>query len=178
VQTEVGREPVTDTSRAREARLTADELFGDLGEAEQTHLVPGSKRNPPPAEMQRAGDSLEPDPRPGGGGHPTRLMLAAVAALILGGAGGAAIFSLVRRPTPPAMVRVTISSDRPADVSLAGQGLGRTPVTVFFPVGHLELQFKEEGKPVRVHDAELAPQVDNVIQVQLDSLPAAPSGVR
>jgi serine/threonine protein kinase len=50
------REPVTDTSRARDAGLNAAELFGSMDEPEKTRLLPPqSRKSLPPVEIEPAG---------------------------------------------------------------------------------------------------------------------------
>jgi PEGA domain len=102
------------------------------------------------------------------------MALAAIVALLMGAAGGALIFKLVQHTPPPAMVRVVIQSDRPADVELEGQVLGRTPVTAVFPVGHHMLQFREDGQPLRGYEIDVAAQSANTFSVRLDSLAVLP----
>lgn len=102
------------------------------------------------------------------------LVAAALGALLLGGVGGALIFKWAQVSNPPAMSRVLIEADRPAEVVFEGQALGRTPLTAVFPVGRHVLQLKERGGRVRTYEVDVLPRVQNTYRVVLDSLEEAP----
>jgi len=102
------------------------------------------------------------------------LVVAALAALLLGGAGGALIFKWAQDSSPPAMSRVLIEADRPTEVVLEGQSLGRTPLTAVFPVGHHVLRLKENGGRVHAYEVDVLPSVENTYHVTLDSLKEVP----
>jgi hypothetical protein len=120
---------------------------------------------------------VEPEPATDPGRRPRRTRLglllgAAVLALLTGAAGGALTFQLLLRP--PALARVLIRSDRPAEVAVGDLVLGPTPVAAVFPVGRHLLQFREAGRPPRTFEVEVAPRVENTFSVELDTLSGPP----
>jgi serine/threonine protein kinase len=178
---------VTDSVRANDPGLSAEDLFGD-GEPipERTHIVPNPsaarlKQVPTRAaapQPQAPARELESDPeidqiiaarnKPRSSGA---LIIAAVAVLVLGGLGGAFLFKSMQGG---GLGRVIIHADRPVEVVLEGQALGTTPVTGVFPAGHHRLQFRESGAPTRQYELDVKANVENLVDVTLDSLDKAP----
>lgn len=164
------RESVTDTSRAKDQRGPEREpAGGELVEAPR--LLPGGRGTGP------SSSDVPTDPKrlavPKAGSR-TSLAVAAAIALVLGGAGGALIFRWMQPPGRPSMSRVIIDADRPTEVVLEGQVLGRTPLTAVFPVGHHVLELKEGGGPVRRFEVDVLPSIENTYHVVLDSLTEVP----
>jgi serine/threonine protein kinase len=178
---------VTDSVRANDPGLSAEDLFGD-GEPipERTHIVPNPsaarlKQVPTRAaapQPQAPARELESDPeidqiiaarnKPRSSGA---LIIAAVAVLVLGGLGGAFLFKSMQGG---GLGRVIIHADRPVEVVLEGQALGTTPVTGVFPAGHHRLQFRESGALTRQYELDVKANVENLVDVTLDSLDKAP----
>jgi hypothetical protein len=181
-------QPVTSPAQ-REMGLSAKELFDDEPPSEErTRIIPGqSMRGLPRVEQPAREPSLteQPtDPRRGavprqqsGGTSNTTLIVAAIIALVLGAVGGAFIIQKMQQPGPAAgaLVRLTLSSDRPATVFLGKQELGATPVTVFVPSGKHQLVLQEADGPKRSLEVNLSPsEPDAKMVVTLDSLPQLP----
>lgn len=193
------REPVTDTARAADARLTAGQLFEDLEDAsEQTRIIPGSRMGIPPVEAEtdprRPAAARPSTPRkptqeqmpavavdlpltgentasqPGNSSVP--LVIAAILALVLGAAGGAFVFKWMQSQGGP-LVPVTISADRTAEVVYNGRTLGKTPVKVFFPTGRHVVQLRETDAGTSQFEFE-ASEGENTFDVTLDTLRPVP----
>lgn len=174
-------EPVTDTRpvtpQQPQQSLSHADLFGDMDEVpEKTRIIQGSKRSLPsvadlPTDPRRA-----PVKRPGSeGGSKAPLILAAVVALALGAVGGALLFKrLAPQPASTALGRVSVRSDRPADVLFNGQSLGATPAGAWVPSGHHTLQLKEPDGSVRVVEVDVKPGEETNLVLTLDSLQKQP----
>lgn len=175
-------EPVTDTRpvtpQQPQQSLSHADLFGDMDEVpEKTRIIQGSKRALPsvadvPTDPRRA-----PVKRPGaqGGGSKVPLIVAAMVALALGGVGGALLFKrLAPQPASTALGRVSVRSDRPADVLFNGQSLGATPAGAWVPSGHHTLQLKEPDGSVRVVEVDVKPGEETNLVLTLDSLQKQP----
>ncbi|MFT3708657.1 MAG: protein kinase [Archangium sp.] len=179
-------QPVTSPAQ-REMGLSAKELFDDEPPSEErTRIIPGqSMRGLPRVDQQKEAALTEQptDPRrsavqrPSQGTSSTTLVIAAIIALILGAVGGALIIQKMQQPPPSAgaLVRLTLSTDRPATVWLGKQELGATPITVFVPSGKHELMLHEADGSKRALDVNLLPtEPDAKMVVTLDSLPQLP----
>ncbi|MBL8915209.1 MAG: protein kinase [Archangium sp.] len=186
-------QPITSPA-SRELGLSAKELFDDEPPSEErTRIIPGQSMRGLPRVDQRVEQSppqaplteQPTDPRrqaiprqnQGGGTSSTTLIIAAIIALVLGAVGGAFIIQKMQKPTvaPSALVRLSLSTDRPATVFLGKQELGATPITVFIPSGAHELTLQETDGPKRVLDVNLlATEPDAKMVVTLDSLPQLP----
>jgi hypothetical protein len=176
-------EPVTDTRpvtpQKPQQSLSHAELFSDLDEVpEKTRIIQGSKRSLPsvadvPTDPRRA-----PVTRPGakgGGGSRVPLILAAIVALALGAVGGALLFKrLAPPPASPALGRVSVRSDRPADVLFNGQPLGATPAGAWVPAGHHTLHLKEPDGSMRVVEVDVKPGEETNLVLTLDALQKQP----
>ena len=76
---------------------------------------------------------------------------------------------------PPGVGRVSINTDRPAEVQLGGQILGRTPVVdVYLPSGNTSLRLREPNGPWREVVLNVKKDQVNRFEVKLDSLPVVP----
>ncbi len=171
-----GSEPVTDSVKAQDPGLSEVTLFGDVNdrEGEKTRLITSSGvRRLVPAPEVPTEPRHDKVARRETTTQPRYLPVAAAVALGLGAVGGALIFRSMA-PASAGMGRVLIQADRPADVVLDGQLLGRTPMNAVFPAGRHQLQFKEEGAPTRVVVVDVKPNVENPVDVTLDSLSALP----
>jgi hypothetical protein len=122
-------------------------------------------------------DELEPieaPPRRRQGVSTVAIILAAMAALVVGGAGGAVLYRALSSQ-PQAVGRVTIASDRPAEVSLGDQSLGQTPlVDLWMASGVHHFKLKEPDGAARLLDLEVKPNGVTKVTVKLDTLPKAP----
>lgn len=179
------QEPVTDTRPVTpkpQQKLTADQLFSDVeDQPEKTRIIQGSKRPLAPVPSDVA--ELPTDPgrarvkRPGGA-RPSRLplIIAGLGAVALGGVGGALLIKRLQpQPTASAALgRLTIQSDRPADVLFNGQSLGTTPATAWVPSGAHSLQLKEPDGTTRLLTLEVRPGEESNVVVALDSLEKLP----
>lgn len=184
VPTDPAREPVTDTRPATpnqpQQRLSAQELFDDVQQqdpGERTRIIPG------PASVKNLGKvplaEVPTDPRRGAVPRPTTasrvpLVIAAILALIFGAVGGAFIFKSMQQPTAGALGRVSISTDRAAEVFLSGQSLGKTPISAWVPAGTHSLTLKEDDGSVRVVTADVKPNDETKLVVVLDQLQKVP----
>ncbi|MFO0599260.1 MAG: protein kinase [Myxococcaceae bacterium] len=179
--------------------LSADQLFDDdePPSEERTRIIPGQSmrslprvdNNAAPPASSGTGDvpiaERQTDPRrqsvsrpKAGGSSSGTMIVAAVIALILGAVGGAFVIQKLqeKKQPPTALLRLTISTDRPATVSFDKQVLGGSPVTAFVPSGHHVIEFTEEGGAKRVLDITLpATDPEPKLPVVLDSLPEAPA---
>jgi serine/threonine protein kinase len=173
------------------AGLSASELFDhddteDIGV--RTRIIPGgSLRSLPkiseqPTDPRRQAVPRETSPTmpsERGGSSSGVLILAAVVALLLGAVGGAFIFRSMQAPPPApvqaSVVRLSLSSDRPAAVWLGKQELGTTPINVFVPSGRHLLELREAEGPRRSLEVNLpADESEAKMVVTLDSLPQLP----
>ncbi|MEW5742177.1 MAG: serine/threonine-protein kinase [Myxococcota bacterium] len=180
------QEPVTDTRPVTpkpQQKLSADELFSDMEDApEKTRIIQGSRRALAPVSGTQSVSEVPTDPRraavkrPGGGGSRLPLILAAVGALALGAVGGALLIKRLQPSASPvgALGRVSIKSDRPADVFFNGQLLGATPAAAFVPSGQHSLQLKEPDGTTRVLVLDVKPGEEANVVVTLDSLEKLP----
>ena len=73
------------------------------------------------------------------------------------------------------MGRLTVSTDRPAEVKYGEQRLGKSPlVDIYVPAGKLTLHLREGDGPWRQLDLEVKKDQVNRVNVKLDSLPTLP----
>ncbi|MFT3843193.1 MAG: protein kinase [Myxococcaceae bacterium] len=99
---------------------------------------------------------------------------AAIAALVVGGAGGAVLYRTLSSQ-PAAVGRVTIGSDKPAEVFLGDQSLGKTPlVDLWMPSGVHQFKLKEDEGPSHALELEVKPNGVTKVSVKLDTLPKVP----
>jgi hypothetical protein len=76
---------------------------------------------------------------------------------------------------PPALVRVAIEADRPCELFLGAQALGRLPLTAIIPAGSHLMEVKEEDGTRRKLVLELdGAKGDATVALTLDSLPPLP----
>jgi serine/threonine-protein kinase len=179
-------EPVTDTRPVTpkpQQKLTAEQLFSDIDHAaEKTRIIPGSKRALAPIPSAQSVADVPTDPlrasvkRRGGEASRLPLILAALGALALGAVSGALVIKRLQpsAPAAAALGRVTIKSDRPADVLFNGQSLGATPATAFVPSGRHSLVLKEPDGTARVLVLDVRPGEEANVVVTLDSLEQLP----
>jgi serine/threonine protein kinase len=180
------QEPVTDTRPVTpkpQQKLTAEQLFSDIDHAaEKTRIIPGSKRALAPILSAQSVADVPTDPlrasvkRRGGEASRLPLILAALGALALGAVSGALVIKRLQpsAPAAAALGRVTIKSDRPADVLFNGQSLGATPATAFVPSGRHSLVLKEPDGTARVLVLDVRPGEEANVVVTLDSLEQLP----
>lgn len=184
--------PTDDTSKG----LSADELFEDDA-PQPTRIIAGASiRNIPRAVSDAPTDPRRaPVARPGSGQQPQRsssklpLIIAALLALVIGGGGGAMLLKTLRKDpvpttvvTPPpvatpkrTMMKLSVSSDRPATVFLGEMELGETPFSAVVPVGQHRLEFTEDAGTRRMIDVELSgDEAEKRLSVTLDSLAPVP----
>ena len=164
-KTVVALDPLAQARSTGEPVKAKEPRFGDAVPTESGAAVVAPHESPTdprgPAVSRRRGTST--------------LIVSALAALLVGGAGGGLVFTWVNRPNPLALSRVTIDADRPAEVLLHGQVLGRTPLLVVFPVGRHELHLREPEGPDRQFELYVVPDIENRVTVSLDTLePAGP----
>jgi len=181
------KQPLLRPSDETSKGLTADELFEEDA-PQPTRIIAGASiRNIPravsdaPTDPKRAAVA-----RPGSGQTPQKssskvpLILAATLALVVGGGGGAMLLKTLRKPavTTPAkrtMVKLSVSSDRPATVFLGEMELGATPFSSVVPVGQHQLEFAEEGAPRKMLELDLTgEEAEKKLSVALDSLAPVP----
>ncbi|MFZ5440746.1 MAG: serine/threonine protein kinase [Myxococcota bacterium] len=175
--------------------LSAEQLFDEPDEhepAQRTRIIPNSsmrlpkiseaptdpRRTAVPRPTQLEHEEELPEPRNGGSSRGLVIGVALVT-LLVGAVGGAFLFrSMQAPPSAPAattIVRLSLSSDRPAQVWLGKQALGTTPVTVFVPSGRHLLELREEDGPRRSLEVNLSPSESEAkMVVTLDSLPQLP----
>lgn len=182
--TDPGREPVTDTRRPvtpnqPQQRLTAQELFDDVepqDPGERTRIIPGGSMK----NLNKVPLTEQPtDPRRGAvkrtePASKVPLVIAAILALVFGAVGGAFIFKSMQQQSGASIGRVSISSDRTAEVFLSGHSLGKTPINALVPAGKHSLKLKEDDGTERVIDAEVKPDEETKLVVTLDSLKKLP----
>jgi hypothetical protein len=121
---------------------------------------------------------------PAGAGRSVLMALGGLIAMAIGAFGGAMIYRSIQdgaAPTvkstgpAPGVGRVSISSDRPAEVQLGGQLLGKTPVVdVYLPSGTTVLRLREPNGPWREAVLNVKKDQMNKFEVKLDTLPVAP----
>ncbi len=160
------------------AGLSAAQLFDDLPENDRTRIIPGGSLR----GLPKVAD-LPTDPRRAAvrRGEPSRtpLVIAALLALGLGALGGAVLYKGMQQsqppPTPAVLVRVSIDADRPAELFLGAQALGKLPLTAIIPSGHHVLEVQEEDGSRRKLVMVLGPeQPETKVALTLDSLPPLP----
>jgi len=178
--------PQPPTSPSSSAGLSAEQLFADDDDGPvPTRIIPGGPLRPqqsvqgqPTDPRRNAVHATEEDhsrQNTSGGSSKTVVLVAAILALLIGGVGGAFIIKGMQ-PTPTnAVVRLVLSSDRPATVFLGQQELGPTPISVFVPSGHHLLELREVDGPKRSLDVNLpGTNAEERMVVTLDSLPRLP----
>jgi hypothetical protein len=118
----------------------------------------------------------EPEPRLRKQGVSTgMIILAAVAALVVGGAGGAVLYRALSTQQAAAVGRVTIASDRPAEVFFGDQSLGTTPIVdIWMPSGLQHFRLKELDGPAHALELDVRPNGVTKTTVKLDTLPKVP----
>lgn len=185
------KQPLLRPSDETAKGLSADELFED--EAPQpTRIIAGASiRNIPRAVSEAPTDPKRAAvARPGSGKQPRQqsgsklpLVFAACLALGIGGGGGAMLLKTLRKqpPTSPtlapkrSMVKLSVTTDRPATVFLGEMELGDTPFSAVVPTGQHQLQFAEDGGVRKLFDLELdGEEAEKKLAVALDSLAPVP----
>ncbi len=175
----------TDTGHPATPSLSEDQLFGDLDgdqAAERTRIIQGgSMRGLRPVPD---GDVSNVPTDPGrnkvqrqGSGSRILAIVAVGVALIIGAGAGAYFMGRQAKTTPPvaSIGRLTLTTDRPAEVTLGGQTLGKTPITnAFVPAGRHALQLREEDGTVRALDVDVPPGDGANLTVTLDTLAKVP----
>ena len=159
--------PQPPTNPSSSAGLSAEQLFSDDDDGPvPTRIIPGGSMRALQSVQEQPTDprrnavprATEEDHRRqnnSGGSSKTVVLIAAILALLIGGVGGAFIIKGMQ-PTPTnAVVRLVLSSDRPATVYLGKQELGPTPISVFVPSGHHLLELREEEGPKRTLEVNL-----------------------
>jgi serine/threonine protein kinase len=165
--------------------LSAEQLFAEDDGPVPTRVVTGgSKRSLQSVQEQPTDPRRNAIPRPteedhraqsGGGTSKVMLVVGALLILLVGGVGGAFLLKSLQPAPVNAVVRLVLSSDRPATVYLGMQELGTTPISVFVPSGHHALQLDELGGPKRTLDVNLpGTNAEERMVVTLDSLPLVP----
>lgn len=112
------------------------------------------------------------------------LVLGAAGAMVIGAVGGAVVYGTLQggmglgrgaQASSAGVGRVSIGSDRPAEVQLGGQILGQTPVVdVYLPSGNTVVRLREPNGPWREAVLNVKKDQVNRFEVKLDSLPVAP----
>jgi serine/threonine protein kinase len=115
------------------------------------------------------------------------LVVGAILAMSIGAFGGAMLYRSIqanRQPAPrppteeakPGVGRVSINTDRIAEVQLGGQILGKTPVVdVYLPSGNTVLRLREPpAGPWREVVLNVKRDQMNKFEVKLDDLPVVP----
>jgi serine/threonine protein kinase len=118
-----------------------------------------------------------------GGGRTLLLVVGGLVAMAVGAFGGALVYrSFQDDPgkgpveATPGVGRVSIATDRPAEVQLGGQILGRTPVVdLYLPSGSTILRLREPPNgPWREAVLNVKRDQVNKFEVKLDALPVVP----
>lgn len=119
-----------------------------------------------------------------GRGRSVLLLVGGLVAILVGAVGGALLYRSFQtqgpRPRPGATAvqgvgRVSIGTDRPAEVQLDGKPLGKTPVVdVYLPAGATSLRLREPGGPWREVVLNVKKDQLNKFEVKLDTLPTVP----
>ncbi len=184
------KQPLLRPSDETAKGLSADELFEEDA-PQPTRIIAGASiRNIP-----RAVSDAPTDPkraaavRPGSGKTPQKssskapIVIAAIVALAVGGGVGAMLLKTLHKPTPTTpvgpskrtMVKLSVSSDRPATVFLGEMELGETPFSAVVPVGQHQLEFAEDGGTRKLIDVDLnGEEAEKRVSVTLDSLAPVP----
>ncbi len=143
----------------------------------QSEVATDPSRAAIPASLR---ETIERDvvrrPRPQGASK-LAIIAAAVGALVVGGAAGAVLYrTLAKTPSDATGVgRVTIGSDRPADVMLGQQVLGPTPlVDLWLPTGVHAFSLREHDGSTRALQLEVKKDQVTKVSVKLDTLPKVP----
>ena len=154
--------------------LSAEQLFGDLtdeeGSAERTRIIPGGRPNVAdlPTNPKRTRVRAQ------GSGSRVLVMIAVVLALVLGAGVGALLVSRMQSHGQ-GIGRLSVTTDRPADVVLGGQVLGKTPLdNVFVPSGHLTLELREEDGTRRAVEVDVVVNTPARLELALDTLHKVP----
>ena len=122
-----------------------------------------------------------------GGSRSLLLVIGGVVAMLVGAFGGAFLYRSIQTqgttgppavrpndPNAPGVGRVSISSDRPAEVQIGNQLLGRTPVVdVYLPSGETLLRLREPNGPWREAKVSVKKDTINKFELKLDGLPMA-----
>jgi serine/threonine protein kinase len=117
------------------------------------------------------------------------LVIGGVVAMLVGAFGGAFLYRSIQAPgatgpsavrpndpNAPGVGRVSITSDRPAEVQIGKQFLGRTPVVdVYLPSGETLLRLREPNGPWREAKVQVKKETMNKFELKLDVLPMATS---
>jgi serine/threonine protein kinase len=140
----------------------------------------GSK---PPAGSRQSRRHLPPtsdtatQPRMNTGGRTVGLIIGALLAMVLGAAGGVLVYRSVSAQRSPTigLGRLSIATDRPAEVKLGDEVLHAPIDDVYLPIGHHALAVRENGGTAwRTLEVDVSADRPTRLEVKLDTLPAAP----
>jgi serine/threonine protein kinase len=116
-------------------------------------------------------------PRMNTGGRTFGLIVGALLAMVLGAAGGVLVYRSVSAQRTPTigLGRLSIATDKPAEVKLGDEVLHAPIDDVYLPVGHHALAVRENGGTSwRTLEVDVSAERPTRLEVKLDSLPAAP----
>jgi serine/threonine protein kinase len=177
VATDPGRPPVLAAPQPPAPGLREEDLFNDSSEeGARTRIIPGGSLRALPRVAEAPTDPRRQAVKASQG--PSGAVMALVGVLLAIVAGAALYVSGVFRPAPaqpPALVRVAIEADRPCELFLGAQALGRLPLTAIIPAGSHLMEVKEEDGTRRKLVLELdGAKGDATVALTLDSLPPLP----
>lgn len=178
-----GREVATDPGRGpaptdpnRDADDVPTHFFKpQFGGADQTMDTDG------PVDIEATSTGVD---ERAGSGRSVLLVVGGIVAIGVGAVGGALLYKSFQaegqRPRSDAAIaqgvgRVSIGTDRPAEVQLDGKPLGKTPVVdVYLPAGATTLRLREPGGQWREVVLNVKKDQLNKFEVKLDTLPTVP----
>jgi hypothetical protein len=110
------------------------------------------------------------------GNRTAGLLVGALLAMALGALGGVLVYRTVsgHRAAAAGLGRLTIATDRPADVRVGDEILHAPFADVYLPAGHHALTVREGTGPWRALQVDVLADRSTRVEVRLDELPAAP----
>jgi hypothetical protein len=173
--TDPGQGPTEEPRRPRRASQ-GPPAATEFDPAEPTYIVAPSGPEDPDAKTRPAKvvqRKRTPQKAAPGARHSlVVIVMVGLVAIALGVAGGLLIAKQVARNDATAFGKLTIGSDRPAEVLLGSQSLGMTPVSdLLLPAGRHHLVLKEAAGSSHWVEVQVNPTELTKVEVELDWLP-------
>lgn len=179
--TELGAEPLADTKRLEKPKAGHVEASQTLEGTEIADLTMGSTtgetplpESPPRPQVVRrkrpAGQSAIAHAPPKSSASTAMVIVVGVVAIIVGVLGGLVISSWFANPSK--LGKLSVAADRPVEVLIGDQSLGRTPLKdVLLPEGSHVLRLKENNGKKRELTVTVSSTQPARVEAKLDQLP-------
>jgi len=127
--------------------------------------------------MIPGGPGTQTQPAQRGGGRTVILVIGALGAMVLGAAGGVLVYrSMAPQKTQAGVGRVSVSTDRPAEVKMGDTILKAPFADVYLGTGKQVMEVRELGSdgPWKRVEFEIAPDKVTKLEIHLDAAAPAP----